>query len=32
MVDVEDYLKQKSYETAVMEVEHVVDVYKVFTL
>jgi len=31
-VDLQDYLRQEGYETVVMEVEHVVGAYKIFTL
>ena len=31
-MDLQDYLRQKGYETVVIEVEHVVDAYKIFTL
>jgi predicted S18 family serine protease len=30
-VDLQDYLRQEGYETVVMEVEHVMDAYKIFT-
>lgn len=30
-VDLQDYLRQEGYETVVIEVEHVVDAYKIFT-
>lgn len=32
VVELEDYLRQEGYETVVMEVEHVADAYKIFTL